>query len=93
MTTKRKKHLAKFKAKVAIEAIKATRTVSELAGAYSVHPSQIHSWKRQVLEGLAKVFDSNNVTKQEDISTKLYEEIGRLKVELDWLKKKSGEIR
>jgi len=73
---------------VAIEALKGTRTVPELAGTYSVHPSQIHSWKKQALEGLPAVFDSGKTPKQEDMSAKLYEEIGRLKVELDWLKKK-----
>ena len=93
MTPKRKKHPAKFKAKVAVEAIKGLRTVSELAAAYSVHPSQIHHWKKQALEGLPELFQSNKPIQQEDISAKLFEEIGRLKVELDWLKKKSGEIR
>jgi len=93
MTTKRKKHPARFKAKVAVEAIKSIRTVSELAAAYSVHPSQIHHWKKQALEGLPEVFQTNKPTMQQtDISAKLFEEIGRLKVELDWLKKKSGEI-
>ncbi len=94
MTNKRKKHPAKFKAKVAVEAIKGLRTVSELAAAYCVHPSQIHHWKKQALEGLPELFQSKKpMAQQEDISAKLFEEIGRLKVELDWLKKKSGEIR
>ena len=94
MTIKRKKHPAKFKAKVAVEAIKGIRTVSELAGAYSVHPSQIHNWKKLVQEGLPEIFENSKPSaQQEDISAQLFEEIGRLKVELDWLKKKSGEIR
>ena len=93
MPSQRKKHPAKFKAKVAVEAIKGNRTVSDLAAVYNVHPSQIHHWKKQALEGLPEVFDGSPAPKQEDLSTKLYEEIGRLKVELDWLKKKSGEIR
>ena len=93
MAIKRKRHPGKFKA-VAVEAIKGMRTVSELAAAYSVHPSQIHCWKKQAMEGLPDVFDGSKSPKQEeDISAKLYEEIGRLKVELDWLKKKSGDIR
>jgi len=94
MATKRKKHEAKFKTKVAVEAIKGIRTIPEIAEAYSVHPSQIHNWKKQALEGLPEVFETRKPKVQhEDISAKLFEEIGRLKVELDWLKKKSGEIR
>ncbi len=94
MTAKRKKHPAKFKAKVAVEAIKSIRTIAELAATYSVHPSQIHNWKKLALEGLPEVFQTKQPTRQqEDISAKLFEEIGRLKVELDWLKKKSGEIQ
>ncbi len=94
MAPKRKKHAAKFKTKVAVEAIKGIRTIPEIAVAYSVHPSQIHNWKKLALEGLPEVFETRKPkTQQEDISAKLFEEIGRLKVELDWLKKKSGDIR
>jgi transposase-like protein len=94
MTIKRKKHPARFKAKVAVEAIKGIRTVSELAAAHSVHPTQIHHWKKQAMEGLPGVFQTDKPkTEQKDISANLFEEIGRLKVELDWLKKKSGDIR
>lgn len=92
--TKRNKYPAKFKAKVALEAIKGLRTIGELATEYNVHPSQIHNWKKRALEGLPDVFEQSGKQKneEEDLSSKLYEEIGRLKVDLDWLKKKSGEF-
>lgn len=88
----RKRYTSDFKAKVALEAIKGDRSLSELASRYEVHGTQIGQWKKALLCGMSDIFsekrqkkDSNN----EEEKAKLYEEIGRLKVELDWLKKKS----
>ena len=88
---KRKKYSAEFKSRVALEALKGDRTINEIASEYEVHPNQISLWKKQLKEGLPDVFtDKNNkVSKDhEKLEAKLYQEIGRLKVELDWLKKK-----
>lgn len=89
----RKRHGAALKAKVALEAIRGERTVNELAGLYQVHPSQIAAWKRRALEGLPELFSDGHRRAQEDdegLKARLYQEIGQLKVELDFLKKKSG---
>lgn len=91
----RKQHNAEFKAKVALEAIKGLKTVNELASEYGVHPTQIHQWKKQVLDELPQVFSSRraqNQKEQEELNATLYQQIGQLKVELDWLKKKSGLV-
>ena len=89
----RRRHSAEFKAKVALEAIRAERTVNELAGMYQVHPGQVAAWKRRTLEGLAELFGEDRQKLQkcdEDLKAQLYQQIGQLKVELDFLKKKSG---
>jgi transposase len=85
-----------FKAKVALDAIRGLKTVSELAALHKVHPTQITLWKKQLLEGAATVFESGATKKaatEEPSSAELYEQIGRLKIELDWVKKKSGRGR
>ena len=92
----KKKYDGSFKAKVVLESIKAEKTLAELAGQYQVHPSQIMKWKKQVMEGLAGIFDGKCERKDaeaDELASKLYQEIGRLKVELDWLKKKSLLVR
>ncbi len=84
-----------FKAKVALEAIRGLNTVSELAALYKVHPTQITLWKKQLLEGAAAVFETGaakKVVTDEPSAAELYEQIGRLKIELDWVKK-SGRAR
>ncbi len=89
----RKQHSAEFKAKVAIEAIKGLKTVNELATKHGVHPTQIHQWKKHLLDELPSIFSSRRAQsqkEQEDLTASLYQQIGQLKVELDWLKKKSG---
>lgn len=89
----RKRYGSALKVKVALEAIKGTRTAAELAGRYGVHVSQITRWKQQVLESLPEVFSSRRDTDRaeaERLQAELYRQIGQLKVELDWLKKKSG---
>ena len=88
---RRKQHSAELKAKVAIVAIKGEHTASEIASIYGVHPTQIGIWKKQALELLTEGFSSRRssaVRAQEDLTATLYQQIGQLKVELDWLKKK-----
>lgn len=90
---KRKNFTAKFKAKVALEAIRSDKTLNEIGKEFGVHPSQVGQWKREVLENASGLFDAKRGPKPVDPSSdpeKLYTEIGRLKVELDWLKKKAG---
>ena len=89
----RKKYSAQFKAKVAIEAVKRDKTVNDIAGEYGVHPTQIQQWKKQLLEELPNIFSRKRVNKAketEELTAQLYQQIGQLKVELDWVKKKSG---
>ena len=94
MGAKRKSHSAAFKAQVALAAVKGDRTVNELAAHYGVHPTLIHAWKKQLLAGAEAVFASGTKTPgpQEDKTPELYEQIGRLKVELDWVKKKAASL-
>ena len=92
----RKQHSAKFKAKVALEALKGLKTISQLAHQYEVHPTQISHWKRQLLEGAETLFASapHRADQQaEALQAQLYEEIGRLKIENDFLKKKLPSSR
>jgi len=82
-----------FKAKLALEAIRGTGTVNEMASRYGVHPTQIQSWKKQAIEALPEVFSdrrSRNGKADEELRSRLYEQIGKLQVELDWLKKNGG---
>ena len=91
MQGKRKRYNANFKAKIAIEALKEQKTLSELASEFQVHPNQIAQWKKQLLEGSKEIFTNSNKSKrrrQESLQDELYKQIGQLKVELDWLKKK-----
>jgi len=79
-----------FKARVALDAVRGIKTLSELSAIHKVHPTVIAHWKRQLLDGAAEVFvrGSGGGRTEEEIKAPLYEEIGRLTVELDWLKKK-----
>jgi putative transposase len=90
MAKKRRKHTEELKARVALEAIKGVRTLSELSAVYGVHPTVIAQWKRQLIRRAAEVFSRGNASGQseEELTAPLYEEIGRLKMEIDWLKKK-----
>lgn len=86
----KKRYTAAFKSKVALEAIKGLKTISEIASDYEVHPNQVSQWKRQLRDGLENVFSDprRSGRSEEKEKAQLYEEIGRQKVELDWLKKK-----
>jgi transposase-like protein len=86
----RRKHGGAFKAKVAVEAIQGLKTVAEIARRYEVHPSQVNTWKKQAVEGLPLVFEGGERDESDKLTASLYEQIGRLQVELQWLKKKSG---
>ena len=92
MVGTRKQHTATFKAQVALAALKGDRTINELAGQYGVHPTLIHGWKKQLLAGAEQVFANGTraVADTEAAKAELFEQIGRLKMELEWLKKKVG---
>ena len=93
MAGKRKVHTAAFKAQVALAALKGDRTVNELAGQFEVHPTLIHGWKKQLLTGVEGVFSGPAKAASADAEARqaeLFEQIGRLKMELEWLKKKAA---
>jgi transposase len=93
MAGKRKTHTAEFKGQVALAAFKGDKTVAELASQYTVHPTLIHAWKKQLVGGVADLFGREARADDkgaEALQSQLYEQIGRLKMELDWLKKKSA---
>jgi transposase-like protein len=93
MAKKRIQHSEKFKAKVALDAIKGEVTMAELSSRYGIHATQIQRWKQQLIKGVPDIFSkSTNKSKKSDDKERddLYKHIGQLKVELDWLKKKSG---
>ena len=99
MPKKRKIHTPEFKVKVALDAIRGLKTASELASHYQIHPVQIAQWKKHAIEGLPEVFQRGRrkqAKSEEELTSPLYEEIGRLKMELDWLKNnlpRSGKDR
>ena len=95
MAKKRRVHSDEFKAKVALEAIRGVKTASELAADFQVHPVQISQWKKRLLDNAANVFSSGPPRAEKDnekLVAGLYEEIGRLKMELDWTKKKAARL-
>jgi len=88
---KRRDFSAKFKTMVALEALKERKTLAELASEHDVTASQISTWKKQVLDSLPEVFGSSAASlerEHEKLTSQLYEKIGRLEMELDWLQKK-----
>lgn len=89
MKQRRRKHSPSFKARVALEAVKGEATMAELAGRFEVHPNQIHSWKKALVEGAGAIFERENGKKSkkadEALMAQLYQQIGRLKVERDFL--------
>lgn len=92
MSGKRRRFNGSFKAEVALEAIRGERTINEIASERKVHPNQVTAWKRQALELLPGVFSSGSgpgrCEGDERLISSLYEQIGRLKMDLEWLKKK-----
>lgn len=95
MAGKRKTHTAPFKAQVALAAVKGDKTVAELASQHAVHPTLIHTWKKQLLAGAEDIFGGPPKTDDKAATTlqaQLYEQIGRLQMELDWVKKKSAGL-
>jgi transposase len=92
---KRKTFTSKFKAKVAIEALKGHRTVNQIAAEFEVHPSQVNAWKKLLLEESSDIFSKGRKQQAENVEEEkdnLFNQIGRLKVEVDWLKKKTGHL-
>jgi len=89
----RKRHSPAFKARVALEAAKQAKTIAELAKQHQVHPVQISQWKKQLLDGIETLFQGGSAARGPDpekIQTELYEQLGRLQMELAWVKKKSA---
>jgi putative transposase len=90
MAGKRKNHTPAFKAQAALAALKGDRTVNELAGHFGVHPTLIHAWKKQLLAGAEAAFTNGakgGAADADALQRELYEQIGRLKMELEWVKK------
>lgn len=96
MGKKRQRHSSAFKAKVALAALQERKTVQELASQFGVHPTMIHGWKKRLLEGAAEVFETVSEKKTRGSGQvsegELFEQIGRLKMDLEWLKKKVGDV-
>jgi transposase-like protein len=95
MSRKRRIFSATFKSQVALAAVRGDKTTSELAGKFQVHPSQVMAWKKQLLEQAPELFEDGRRKDQDQTSakeTELYEQIGRLKMEVEWLKKKSAQL-
>ena len=91
----RKRYDATFRAKVALEAVKGEKTLAELSSQFGVHPNQIRKWRKQLLECLPDLFTDRRKKKErdhEELVSELYRQIGQLKVELEWIKKKSQEL-
>ena len=92
-TKKRKVHLPEFKAKVGLEALRGVKTINEIAQDHGVHPVQVSQWKKEIQEQAKSLFEGKRGPQpvaDHSAPDRLYGEIGRLKMELDWLKKKSG---
>jgi transposase len=95
MASKRKQHTAAFKAQVALAAVRGDKTVNELASQYRIHPTLIHGWKKLLLAGADQVFSNGSTAARADAEAEkagLFEQIGRLTMELEWLKKKVGPL-
>ena len=92
-TKKRNVYKPEFKAQVALEAVRGRLTINQIAKQFEVHPNQISNWKKHFLESLLQIFDNSKKSpteQNEELTNQLYQQIGQLKVELDWLKKKSS---
>jgi transposase-like protein len=95
MTKRRRQHTAQFKFRVALEAASEGKTISQIASQYDVHPTLIRNWKKQLISEGAEVFQraTKQKTPEQGVNeAELYEQIGRLKMELEWLKKKADQF-
>ena len=95
MAKKRRQFTAEFKARVVRATLREDKTLAELAGQFDVHPNQITEWKRQAIESLPDVFSRRkaaDVKAAEDHEARLYEQVGKLQVELEWMKKKARQL-
>jgi putative transposase len=94
MSRKRRSFGGAFKAKVALAACRGEKTTAQLASEYGVHAGQVAAWKKQLLEGAAGLFEDGRGRRAEEATheEELYEQIGRLKMEVEWLKKKAAEL-
>ena len=95
MTQKRKQYNMQFKFKVALDAAKGVKTINQLASDYDLHPNQVSNWKKQLLEEGPGLFNRQLNRRREQQAAQeaeLYEQIGRLKMELEWLKKKAAQF-
>lgn len=93
MSRKRKVYSPKYKAKVALDAIRERETLAELASRYELHANQISQWKQGAMQNIEEGFRKKRgkpARDEQELIDRLYQQIGQLKVELDWLKKKSG---
>jgi transposase-like protein len=91
----RRQHPAEFKFKVALEALKGEKTIAEIASQYRVHPNLVSEWKQLLQARGPGVFQNQaarSTQESERLQTELYEQIGRLKMELEWLKKKAARF-
>lgn len=91
----RRSHSSAFKAKVAFEAMKKEKTIAQLSSEYGVHPNLINQWKRRVMQELPEIFSKKRSKQKQDteeLVSELYRQIGQLKIEVDWLKKKSEQL-
>ena len=89
----RTSYTTEFKVKVVLEAFKGQRTINEISSYYGIHPNQVMNWKKQAIESLPEVFSTRrtrDAQAEEELKGQLYQQIGQLKVELDWVKKKAG---
>lgn len=95
MRRKRRRFPAEYKSRVALAALRGDRTLNEVAAKYEVHANQVSTWKKQLLEAAKDFFSDRREHREkqdEELTARLYQEIGQLKVELDWLKKKVGDF-
>ncbi len=95
MAAKRKRHTPEFKVKVTLEALKGDKTSNQLASQFQINPVQISTWKKRAIEGMKEIFigpQKKRPKSEDEITAPLFEEIGRLKIQVDWLKKKSAEF-
>jgi transposase-like protein len=95
MASVRKSYSPSFKAKVALEAVRAEKTGNEIASQYGIHPTLLSQWKKQLIDESATLFSDNRLKDgldHQELTARLYQQIGQLQVELDWLKKKGGRL-